>query len=253
MQQNSPQKERKNISNPFKTSFLHNKNCVCNQSTLYFQCWAEYNHLGQLSRKKKGKARPGNQKKISLANSQLAIAVVFTLRRMLERSHFCSLPATIAVFSTVVKEFNWSTVIAWEWENSKEDRCHQVKPPALVEELEIINRTAMEMEWIGEKLLSGGLYMSNEILIIQSYSFSTFAMLIIMVNRKSKEYFTHKMEIYIHQLLTLSWKTLLTKAKLYQNISLQTLAQVEYYPSPLCPFISMPSNYMHLLGKNFSI
>lgn len=76
-----------------------------------------HNHLGQLSRKTKG--RNGQEKKkpitITFANSHLAIAVVFARQRMLERSHFCcSLPATIAVFSTVVQEFNWSTLIAWE-------------------------------------------------------------------------------------------------------------------------------------------
>lgn len=102
-----------------------------------------HNHLGQLSRKTKG--RHGQEKKkITCANSHLAIAVVFALQRMLELSHFCSLPETIAVFSTVVQEFNWSTRIAREWENSREACCHPLKPPALVEELEFINSTAME-------------------------------------------------------------------------------------------------------------
>lgn len=136
---------RKNIYNHFKTSFLHSKNYVCNQSILYFKLCVlniirrRHNHLGQLSHKTKGKAWPGKEKekKITCANSHLAIAVVFALQRMLELSHFCSLPATIAVFSTVVQEFNRSTLIAREWENSRVGCCHQLKPPALVEESSI--------------------------------------------------------------------------------------------------------------------
>lgn len=73
---------------------------------------------------------------------------------MLELSHFCSLPATIAVFSTVVQDFNWSTPIAREWGSSNEDRCDPANPAALVEELEIINRTTMEMQWIEKKVAS---------------------------------------------------------------------------------------------------
>lgn len=88
-----------------------------------FKLCAEYhpqrgtNRSGQLSRSTKRRQGPGKfkkRKKITCANSHLAIAVVFTLQRMLASSHFCSLPASVAVFSTVVQEFNWSTVIARE-------------------------------------------------------------------------------------------------------------------------------------------
>lgn len=103
--------------------------------------------------------------------------VVFALRRMLERSHFCSLPATIAVFSTVVQEFNWSALIAREWENSKGACCHQLKPPALVEELEIINGR-VEEDLLQCRLVHIKWYYCHAIALS---SLMSFVMLIIMV------------------------------------------------------------------------
>lgn len=143
----NPTVPRKNIYNQFKTSFQHKKkNDVCNQSALHFKlCAADHPQKERplwttlTLDKRKGIAR---KKRITCANSHLAIFVVFALQRMLELPHLRSLPATIAVFSTVVQEFNWSTVRSHENEGTQKEAA--VTSKGLELKLEIFRGTTIE-------------------------------------------------------------------------------------------------------------
>lgn len=78
-----------------------------------------HNQFGQVSWKTKRKR--GQEKKTTCASSYLAIAAVFAMRRILELSHCCSLPANIVA---VVQEFKRSTQTIEEWEHFREAGCH---------------------------------------------------------------------------------------------------------------------------------
>lgn len=89
-----------------------------------------HNQFGQASWKTKRKH--SQEKKTTCASSYLAIAAVFAMRRILELSHCCSLPANIVV---VVQEFKWRAKTIEEWENFREAGCHPLKVEMLSEGL----------------------------------------------------------------------------------------------------------------------